>query len=279
LAEKRTGKERDAETGLDFFLARYYSGAQGRFLSVDPLIVSEINASIPQSWNRYAYVGNNPLKNVDPTGEWWIESGNAADPYKWVDECGSYAPCWDRIAADAGDQVIIYGPRDAKDIVKLPAIKGRVDLKLAASGDYGFVFQSDDITATWTSVGAAVRFLNIALWNSQLGGPDLELNDYGNKAGTKFGNHSEHMPPRNGFDLRYLTKKGGVSNINRSDYETTKRFLEIAAAQGYSAPLTGYRTEERLVIRLVVRVPSNDQYPGRHLENHWNHIHLAMPRK
>lgn len=34
--QKFTGKERDAETGLDFFEARYYSGAQGRFLSVDP---------------------------------------------------------------------------------------------------------------------------------------------------------------------------------------------------------------------------------------------------
>jgi RHS repeat-associated protein len=35
-----TGKERDAETGLDYFLARYYSGAQGRFTSTDPIIVS-----------------------------------------------------------------------------------------------------------------------------------------------------------------------------------------------------------------------------------------------
>jgi RHS repeat-associated protein len=31
-----TGKERDAETGLDYFGARYFSGAQGRFTSQDP---------------------------------------------------------------------------------------------------------------------------------------------------------------------------------------------------------------------------------------------------
>ncbi len=36
-----TGKERDAETGLDYFGARYYSGAQGRFTSVDPAMESE----------------------------------------------------------------------------------------------------------------------------------------------------------------------------------------------------------------------------------------------
>ena len=68
--QKFTGKERDAETGLDFFLARYYSGAQGRFLSVDP---DNTGASIkdPQSWNAYAYSRNNPLLYTDPTGTYY----------------------------------------------------------------------------------------------------------------------------------------------------------------------------------------------------------------
>lgn len=62
-----TGKERDAETGLDFFLARYCSGAQGRFTSPDPLLASG-RPEDPQSWNRYAYARNNPLAYIDPTG-------------------------------------------------------------------------------------------------------------------------------------------------------------------------------------------------------------------
>lgn len=62
-----TSKERDAETGMDFFNARYYAGAQGRFTSVDPLPASGRVAK-PQSWNRYAYVFNNPLNLVDPHG-------------------------------------------------------------------------------------------------------------------------------------------------------------------------------------------------------------------
>ncbi len=67
LPQKFTGKERDAETGLDYFLARYYSGAQGRFLSVDP---ENAGGAIkdPQSWNAYAYSRNNPIKYVDPDG-------------------------------------------------------------------------------------------------------------------------------------------------------------------------------------------------------------------
>ncbi|MBI2685207.1 MAG: RHS repeat protein [Acidobacteria bacterium] len=62
-----TGKERDGETGLDYFGARYFSGAQGRFTSPDLLMASG-RTGVAQSWNRYAYVLNNPLSYVDPTG-------------------------------------------------------------------------------------------------------------------------------------------------------------------------------------------------------------------
>ncbi|MBK7926931.1 MAG: RHS repeat-associated core domain-containing protein [Bryobacterales bacterium] len=72
-----TGKERDAETGLDYFGARYMSAAQGRFTSPDPFSIlqeakdrEELDEYLadPQNWNRYAYVGNNPLKFIDPDG-------------------------------------------------------------------------------------------------------------------------------------------------------------------------------------------------------------------
>jgi RHS repeat-associated protein len=81
---KFTGKERDAETGLDWFETRYLSGAQGRFTSPDSYnIVHEMlkgrdaneqqqiligYISNPQVWNKYAYVLNNPLKYSDPDG-------------------------------------------------------------------------------------------------------------------------------------------------------------------------------------------------------------------
>jgi RHS repeat-associated protein len=60
-----TGKERDAETGLDYFVNRYYSGAQGRFTSPD---IAGPRLDDPQSLNRYAYTRNNPLRRVDPDG-------------------------------------------------------------------------------------------------------------------------------------------------------------------------------------------------------------------
>ena len=64
-----TQKERDNETGLDYFGARYYSSALGRFSGTDPYLIHEKKFSNPQIWNMYSYVGNNPLKYIDPNGE------------------------------------------------------------------------------------------------------------------------------------------------------------------------------------------------------------------
>ena len=64
-----TSKERDNETGLDYFGARYYSSSQGRFTSIDPSRVS-IKLTDPRSWNRYIYTLNDPLAYVDQNGKW-----------------------------------------------------------------------------------------------------------------------------------------------------------------------------------------------------------------
>jgi RHS repeat-associated protein len=83
--QKFTQKERDNESGLDYFLARYYSSAEGRFTSPDeftggpielyefadeassnPTFYAELHE--PQSLNKYQYSLNNPLRYVDPDG-------------------------------------------------------------------------------------------------------------------------------------------------------------------------------------------------------------------
>lgn len=63
-----TGKERDQESGNDYFGARYYGSSMGRFLSPDPSQLYFADPTNPQSFNLYAYVYNNPLINIDPTG-------------------------------------------------------------------------------------------------------------------------------------------------------------------------------------------------------------------
>jgi len=67
-----TGKERDAESGLDDFGARYYASSLGRFMSpdwsvkVEPVPYAKLGD--PQSLNLYAYMMNNPLGGVDEDG-------------------------------------------------------------------------------------------------------------------------------------------------------------------------------------------------------------------
>ena len=65
---KFTGKERDVETGLDYFGARYYGSKIGRFTTTDPVYTWQENLVDPQRWNRYAYARNNPLRYTDPDG-------------------------------------------------------------------------------------------------------------------------------------------------------------------------------------------------------------------
>jgi len=69
-----TLKERDVETGLDYFGARYYGSLQGRFTSVDPENAGA-SLSVPQSWNGYSYTGGNPLVFTDPDGREYLVCG------------------------------------------------------------------------------------------------------------------------------------------------------------------------------------------------------------
>jgi RHS repeat-associated protein len=64
---KFTGYERDG-TGLDYANARTYTGNRGRFMQPDPIGLGAAKLKVPQSLNRYAYVGNDPANVIDPTG-------------------------------------------------------------------------------------------------------------------------------------------------------------------------------------------------------------------
>jgi|GEM_PF-2340071 len=80
-----TGHERDFVEGtgsetvnfIDYMHARTYTPVFGRFLSVDP---GGMNPSAPQTWNRYSYVANNPMKRFDPDGRNWF---NINGEWEW----------------------------------------------------------------------------------------------------------------------------------------------------------------------------------------------------
>ena len=97
-----TGKERDTESGNDYFGARYYASTMGRFLSPDPAGPWVADVSDPQSWNFYAYARNNPLINVDFFGYDCVylnDAGtgidkNGIDVHSSAGECGDHGGFW-----------------------------------------------------------------------------------------------------------------------------------------------------------------------------------------
>jgi RHS repeat-associated protein len=89
--ERFVGKEKDKETGLQYFGARYMKDKIGRFLSPDPVgpvdeKTNKTNYAMltnPQRLNRYAYALNNPYRYVDPDGLFTItilEYGERSGP-------------------------------------------------------------------------------------------------------------------------------------------------------------------------------------------------------
>ena len=69
-SSRYTAKERDTESGNDYFGARYYSGATGRFMSPDRTPYG-IAPGDPQSWNLYSYARNRPTTAIDVGGAWY----------------------------------------------------------------------------------------------------------------------------------------------------------------------------------------------------------------
>ncbi len=65
---RSTGKERDAETGLDYFGARYCLRRRAGLRHLIRFDIMLQKLLDPQQWNMYSYVRNNPLRLVDPTG-------------------------------------------------------------------------------------------------------------------------------------------------------------------------------------------------------------------
>ena len=109
-----TGKERDAETGLDYFGARYYGSQSGRFTTVDPVLAWEASLQRPQLWNRHSYGVNNPLRFVDPDGRcvWDLCVGEATLLYG---AAAAASAGW--LTSPAGQQAVRQVVSDTRTVI------------------------------------------------------------------------------------------------------------------------------------------------------------------
>jgi RHS repeat-associated protein len=133
-----TGKERDSESGNDYFGARYYASTMGRWMSPDWAAkaspVPYATFDDPQSLNLYQYARNNPLKNRDSDGHDCPPDCGAATPIvqafqdifsgKAFTDAASQA--WNNAKSDLG----ISGG-------KITTAGGRVDLTTTVTAENG----------------------------------------------------------------------------------------------------------------------------------------------
>jgi RHS repeat-associated protein len=111
---KFTGKERDSESGLDMFGARYYGSSLGRFMTPDPLYLELRRLGDPQQLNLYSYTRNNPLKFIDATGLDVTCSGDRCDDnLKALQKDTSF-----KVAMDKNGKIGTEGDIDIKHLSK-----------------------------------------------------------------------------------------------------------------------------------------------------------------
>jgi RHS repeat-associated protein len=164
-SHKFTGKERDAETGMDWFEVRYMSSAQGGFTSPDPLVwqlwqngsdddrvkFQEL-ISDPQNLNLYAYVRNNPLKYTDPTGSYYCNRN--------TDECSKIKAAYDQAKAAAANPNLSKDERTAiNSTLKFLGKPGEVNGVVIAFGAVARGAVADtDTTKTFGSTITTITF-------------------------------------------------------------------------------------------------------------------------
>jgi RHS repeat-associated protein len=144
--QRFTGKERDSETRLDYFGARYYSAGPGRFTSADAPFADQ-HAGDPQSWNLYAYVRNMPLRLVDPTGR---------DAVACTPGDNACVDAYVKAGSTGAELISGFFKGGANVVVNISnAINSVVDSALAPFSDFRFG-QSEEIPMTETEVVGSV---------------------------------------------------------------------------------------------------------------------------
>ena len=269
-----TAKKRDNETGLDYFGARYMSSPLGRFISPDPSMLSTVKAN-PQTWNRYTYVLNNPMKYVDPNGELWVSSGNANDPYSWVDECEANQTCHQTIAARVGNSLRVYGSLSARDIanyaVNEHGLINVADLSDHADANFTSV-QTPGREENYLGIAQAAALFNVAARYGQeftRDGPLVFTGGSTATGGTAVTRQGQsHQNGRN-IDLRYMGVEGSgiTGNTAAANAEPLRNIFIMNQFARQNAGLGATITGDPARYGLGA-IPANLQ------QGHRNHMHF-----
>ncbi len=257
IRQKFTSYERDNESDLDFAEARMYNSKHGRFTAVDPELQS-MKPMIPQSWNRYTYVLNNPLLYIDPDSELWIRNtgddrNETGKTYIWVDSCGEGQTCYEAIAAAESNDtaLVIYGSNGADDKDFLLANKdGQIDVRALSQHHNAefLVADGQNVPEEFLSTYASAVLFNVAKAYSEAAPDDEKLvftagNASNGKPGVCGGKPCHGGHKGGDIDLRYMNSRGqalqGTNTYKNADLNRTNWLINAFSDYGLKYAYTG----------------------------------------
>jgi hypothetical protein len=199
-------------------LARYYSSSLGRFMAVDPVLNTDSND--PQSWNKYSYVRNNPIRLVDPDGQ---------TPAEALDEALGVV----RGIAASLTYGLVGGPQPGDSAVSLEGqaagTAGVATVGTAMIGG-GLAEAGTTAVATATGVGAAAPAAGLATAGAgtyMVGGASGNMAKINEEAESRGGSSSGKKNTPDQDAVIQMGKEGKQSGgITRSEAETLKGFAK-----------------------------------------------------
>ena len=137
---------------------REYSYVQRRWLQPDPFGLAAVNPANPQSWNRYAYVGNNPLINYDSLGLYWYNCGTAKVTSPGMTPSISPGLCWapDPTNNDIIPQIYNGSMGSSKSNIKVPNNISKCTAAQQYATTLASGFESASKTSGWLAFGAVL---------------------------------------------------------------------------------------------------------------------------
>jgi RHS repeat-associated protein len=158
-----TGQNQDtvssSSAGLYDFLFREYSPVQGRWISPDPAGLMSTNAESPQSWNRYAFVRNNPLSNIDPEGLDCVYLNDAGNGVESIDHNSNANEC---TGGDNGGYWVPGTVPNSSWITSIDSNTGAIGAYSEVNGFFEFTASTNNFYGVdYTSVGVNVPTTDI----------------------------------------------------------------------------------------------------------------------